>query len=190
MSQEKRWGMSWMLRVTQVFKDTSCLKAACASTRWVFVQCWCYSLWLGLLPLSLHCLFCCRWGFSWIPKQATAPGVAAGHTVRSLLNEGAGWLLPAFGATAHPDEMAIRYGRLTAEPVPRNRSNGCPLPLQTLTLSCAASQLHPERDPTGIKVWVRTGAFSSTGGPYRPCVLLTELKAQWWWEEHSLSWNF
>lgn len=69
-------------------------------------------------------------------------------------------------------KLAIRYGQLTVETMPRNGRKDCPLPLQTLTLSCAGSLLQGSRCS---KVWVGTGtrAFSTTEGPYRPHVLLT-----------------
>lgn len=98
--------------------------------------------WTSLLALS----FCCRWGFGWISKQATAPELLQDMPgIPVSEKEPAGIHLPP--ATLHTwVELAIRYGWLAAETVPKGR-NACPLSLQTLALSCAGPLLGPEEDP-------------------------------------------
>lgn len=62
-----------------------------------------FSLSWALAPPCM--VFLCRWGLGCLSKQATAPGVAAGHAVQSR-GEGSAWLLLACRASAHPGETS------------------------------------------------------------------------------------
>lgn len=188
MSQEKRWGMSWLFQVTPVYNGMSSLRKALPGNRvgaaWIA---WCCFLQLGLLPLVSSCIvFLLQLGFSWISKHTSAPGVAAGCSMHSLPEkEPSGCCSPS--VLLHTwIKLAIRYSQLTAETMSRNGRNYCSLPLQTLSSSCAGPLLAPERDPAA--------AWSGWGWRQEPCparrvptalpILLTEPKelAQWWWE--------
>lgn len=141
MSQEKRWGMSWLLH-----GRCSCLRKARVEyhmgAAWMA---WCYFLHLGLL--FLHCLFatdgdlagfpskpqpqsCCRTCQAFLSQKRSQ---LASTCLQQLCTPGWNWPL----GTA---------GWLAAETVPKGR-NACPLSLQTLTLSCAGPLLGPEEDP-------------------------------------------
>lgn len=101
--------------------------------------------------LSLHHLFAAGGGSAEFPSKPQLQGLLQDRPCICLLEKEPGGCCSPSAPLHTQMKLAIRYTWLTVETMPRNGRNYYPLPLQTLTLSCAGSLLGPERDPAASR---------------------------------------